>query len=40
MYALRVSADRSKVYNPSAKEAWFTINNESVSVKPGEMFSL
>ncbi len=40
MRALRVSADRSKVYNPSAVEVWFTINNESASVKPGETFSL
>jgi len=38
--ALRVSADRSMVYNPTATEVWFTINGDEVSVKPGETFSL
>jgi len=38
--ALRVSADRSMVYNPTALEVWFTINKEPVSVKPGETFIL
>ena len=38
--ALRVSADRTMVYNPTATEVWFTINNDIVSVKPGETFKL
>jgi hypothetical protein len=38
--ALRVSADRTMVYNPSAIEVWFTINGQAVSVKPGQTFIL
>jgi len=38
--ALRVSADRTMVYNPSAIEVWFTINGEPVSVKPGATWQL
>jgi len=38
--ALRVSADRTMVYNPSAIEVWFTVNGNTVSVKPGETFKL
>ena len=36
--ALRVSTDRTMVYNPTAIEVWFTINDQAVSVKPGETF--
>ncbi len=38
--ALRVSTDRTMVYNPTAIEVWFTINDQAVSVKPGETFKL
>jgi len=38
--ALRVSADRTMVYNPSAIEVWFTINGQAASVKPGQTFVL
>ena len=37
---LRVSADRTMVYNPSAIEVWFTINGEKVSVLPGKTWVL
>ncbi len=40
MRALRVSADRTMVYNPTAVKVWFTINNDVVSVAPGETFKL
>ena len=38
--ALRVSADRTMVYNPSAVEIWFTIDGQTASVKPGALFTL
>ncbi len=38
--ALRVSADRTMVYNPSGVEVWFTINGGAVSVKPLATFRL
>jgi hypothetical protein len=40
MRALRVDADCTRVYNPSALEVWFTVNGDTVSVKPGETFAV
>ena len=40
MRSLRVDADCTRVYNPSALEVWFTINGDTVSVKPGDVFRL
>ncbi len=34
--ALRFSADRTVVYNPSAIEVWFTLNGAPASVAPGK----
>lgn len=38
--SLRVNVERSKVYNPTAQEVWFTLNDTPFSVKPGELFCL
>ena len=37
---LQFSADRSRVYNPSAIEVWFSVNGETCSVRPGEYLGL
>lgn len=36
MRSLRVAVDGTRVYNPSACEVWFTLDGETVGVKPGE----
>lgn len=38
--SLRVSVDRTMVYNPTATEVWFTINGQTASVAPGQTFVL
>ena len=40
MRSLRVDTEGTMVYNPSALEVWFTINGDTVSVKPGDVFRL
>lgn len=38
--ALRVSVDRTMVYNPTATEVWFSVNGQPVSVAPAQTFTL
>lgn len=36
LHALRFSADRTAVYNPTATETWISVNGAPVSVAPGK----
>lgn len=38
--SLRVSTDRTIIYNPSAIDVWVTVNNQTVHIKSGDTFRL